>query len=45
MAAVIRPQGLTLSEAMGVVYSPVGDNWRLSANNLDVNYMLRFERN
>jgi 2-polyprenyl-6-hydroxyphenyl methylase / 3-demethylubiquinone-9 3-methyltransferase len=45
MAAMIRPQGLTLSEAMGVVYSPVADNWRLSANDLDVNYMLRFERN
>ena len=45
MAAMIRPQGLTLSEAMGVVYSPVADSWRLSAGDLDVNYMLRFELN
>ena len=45
MAGMIRPQGLTLGEAMGVVYSPLGDNWRLSASDLDVNYMLRFERN
>ena len=45
MAAMIRPQGLTLTEAMGVVYSPVADNWRLSASDLDVNYMLKFERN
>ncbi|HEY2889930.1 MAG TPA: bifunctional 2-polyprenyl-6-hydroxyphenol methylase/3-demethylubiquinol 3-O-methyltransferase UbiG [Dongiaceae bacterium] len=45
MASMIRPQGLALGEAMGVVYSPLGDNWRLSAGDLDVNYMLRFERN
>jgi 2-polyprenyl-3-methyl-5-hydroxy-6-metoxy-1,4-benzoquinol methylase len=42
---MIRPQGLALGEAMGVVYSPLGDNWRLSAGDLDVNYMLKFERN
>ncbi len=45
MAGMIRPQGLTLGEAIGVVYSPLGDNWRLSTSDLDVNYMLRFERN
>jgi len=45
MAGMIRPQGLTLGEAIGVIYSPLGDNWRLSASDLDVNYMLRFERN
>ncbi len=45
MAAMIRPHGLALAEAIGVVYSPLADNWRLSAGDLDVNYMLRFERN
>ncbi len=44
LAAMLRSQGLALSEAMGVVYSPLSDSWRLSANDLDVNYMLRFER-
>jgi 2-polyprenyl-6-hydroxyphenyl methylase/3-demethylubiquinone-9 3-methyltransferase len=45
LAAMVRPQGLVLGEAMGVVYSPLADAWRLSASDLDVNYMLRFERN
>ena len=45
IAGMVRSQGLALGEAMGVVYSPLGDNWRLSASDLDVNYMLRFERN
>ena len=45
IAGMVRSQGLALGEAMGVVYSPLGDNWRLSAGDLDVNYMLRFERN
>jgi 2-polyprenyl-6-hydroxyphenyl methylase/3-demethylubiquinone-9 3-methyltransferase len=45
MAGMIRAQGLALGEATGVVYSPLGDNWRLSASDLDVNYMMRFERN
>jgi 2-polyprenyl-6-hydroxyphenyl methylase/3-demethylubiquinone-9 3-methyltransferase len=44
LAAMARGQGLSLSEAMGVVYSPLADSWRLSADDLDVNYMLRFER-
>jgi 2-polyprenyl-6-hydroxyphenyl methylase / 3-demethylubiquinone-9 3-methyltransferase len=44
IAAMVRPQGLVLDEAMGLVYSPLADNWRLSAGDLDVNYMLRFER-
>lgn len=44
LAAMVRGQGLTLNNAMGIVYSPLGDSWRLSTSDLDVNYMLRFER-
>ncbi len=44
LAALVRPQGLTLAEAVGVVYSPLADKWRLAKEDLDVNYMLRFER-
>jgi 2-polyprenyl-6-hydroxyphenyl methylase / 3-demethylubiquinone-9 3-methyltransferase len=44
LAALIRPHGLALAEAVGVVYSPLADKWRVVANDLDVNYMLRFER-
>ena len=44
LTALVRPQGLTLAEAMGVVYSPLADRWRLDGRDLDVNYMLRFER-
>jgi 2-polyprenyl-6-hydroxyphenyl methylase / 3-demethylubiquinone-9 3-methyltransferase len=44
LAALVRPEGLSLAEAMGVVYSPLADKWRLDAGDLDVNYMLRFER-
>jgi 2-polyprenyl-6-hydroxyphenyl methylase/3-demethylubiquinone-9 3-methyltransferase len=44
LAALVRPRGLSLAEAMGVVYSPLADKWRLDPADLDVNYMLRFER-
>ena len=44
LAAMVRGQGLTLNNATGIVYSPLGDSWRLSTSDLDVNYMLRFER-
>jgi 2-polyprenyl-6-hydroxyphenyl methylase/3-demethylubiquinone-9 3-methyltransferase len=44
LAALVRPRGLSLAEAMGVVYSPLADKWRLDPGDLDVNYMLRFER-
>ncbi len=44
VTALVRPQGLTLAEAVGVVYSPLADKWRLAKEDLDVNYMLRFER-
>jgi len=44
LTALVRPQGLRLAEAVGVVYSPLADKWRLACDDLDVNYMLRFER-
>lgn len=44
VTALVRPQGLTLTQAVGVVYSPLADKWRLAKEDLDVNYMLRFER-
>jgi 2-polyprenyl-6-hydroxyphenyl methylase / 3-demethylubiquinone-9 3-methyltransferase len=44
LAAALRPHGLALAEAVGVVYSPLADKWRLEARDLDVNYMMRFER-
>jgi 2-polyprenyl-6-hydroxyphenyl methylase/3-demethylubiquinone-9 3-methyltransferase len=44
VTALVRRQGLTLAEAVGVVYSPLADKWRLVKGDLDVNYMLRFER-
>ena len=34
----------TLAEAVGVVYSPITDRWRLAPGDLDVNYMMCFER-
>jgi 2-polyprenyl-6-hydroxyphenyl methylase/3-demethylubiquinone-9 3-methyltransferase len=45
VAGAVRPQGLALAEAIGVVYSPLTDKWRLAAGDLDVNYMMCFERN
>ena len=39
-----QDEGLKLAEAVGVVYSPLADKWRLASDDLDVNYMLRFER-
>jgi 2-polyprenyl-6-hydroxyphenyl methylase / 3-demethylubiquinone-9 3-methyltransferase len=44
LSALVRAQGLELAEAVGVVYSPLADKWRLASDDLDVNYMLRFER-
>ena len=44
LAALLRPHGLALCEALGVVYSPIADKWRLAPEDLDVNYMLRFEK-
>lgn len=39
IAAAFRRSGLTLTDLSGVVYDPLGDRWRLSTSDLDVNYM------
>jgi len=44
LAALLRPHGLALGEAVGVVYSPIADKWRLAPGDLDVNYMLKLEK-
>jgi 2-polyprenyl-6-hydroxyphenyl methylase / 3-demethylubiquinone-9 3-methyltransferase len=44
LAKTFRAHDLRLQEAVGVVYSPVADKWRLDPSNLDINYMLSFER-
>jgi 2-polyprenyl-6-hydroxyphenyl methylase/3-demethylubiquinone-9 3-methyltransferase len=44
LSALIRPRGLRLAEAVGVVYSPITGRWRLAPGDLDVNYMMCFER-
>jgi 2-polyprenyl-6-hydroxyphenyl methylase/3-demethylubiquinone-9 3-methyltransferase len=45
VAAMLRPHGLQPAEAVGVVYSPLTDKWRLAPGDLDVNYMMRFDKN
>ncbi|MCL2715498.1 MAG: bifunctional 2-polyprenyl-6-hydroxyphenol methylase/3-demethylubiquinol 3-O-methyltransferase UbiG [Alphaproteobacteria bacterium] len=35
----LRDSGLTVSDQSGLVYSPIADRWRLSAD-MDVNYMI-----
>ncbi len=44
LAGLVRSHGLLLADAVGVVYSPLADKWRLAGDDLDVNYMMRFER-
>jgi len=44
LASEARARGLTLTDAIGVVYGPLADKWRLSAGDLDVNYMMCFQR-
>ena len=44
IAGALRPHGLALTEVIGVAYSPLTDKWRLAAGDLDVNYMMCFER-
>jgi 2-polyprenyl-6-hydroxyphenyl methylase/3-demethylubiquinone-9 3-methyltransferase len=40
IAALLRPHGLALVEAVGVAYNPLADKWHLAPGDLDVNYML-----
>jgi 2-polyprenyl-6-hydroxyphenyl methylase / 3-demethylubiquinone-9 3-methyltransferase len=44
LAALLRPQGLELREAIGVAYNPLADKWHLAPGDLEVNYMLCFGR-
>jgi 2-polyprenyl-6-hydroxyphenyl methylase / 3-demethylubiquinone-9 3-methyltransferase len=39
LAGILRGAGLTLEKFAGVTYSPIADRWRISPNDLDVNYM------
>ena len=40
----VGPVRLQPAEAVGVVYSPLTDKWRLAPGDLDVNYMMRFDK-
>jgi 2-polyprenyl-6-hydroxyphenyl methylase / 3-demethylubiquinone-9 3-methyltransferase len=42
LAGAFRAHGLRLREAVGVVYSPIADKWRLDPRDLDINYMMCF---
>lgn len=44
VAGALRPHRLALAEAIGIAYSPLTDKWRLAPGNLDVNYLMCFER-
>ena len=44
LAAAFRKAGLELTDETGIVYIPLADRWRLSAD-MDVNYMMAAERN
>ncbi len=39
LARLIRPHGLEFTEIAGVIYNPLRDDWSISKNDLDVNYM------
>ena len=39
LAGILRSAGLTLEKLAGITYSPIADKWRISPNDLDVNYM------
>lgn len=44
LANAIRQAGLILEESKGVLYNPISGKFRLSDNDLDVNYMLRAQK-
>jgi 2-polyprenyl-6-hydroxyphenyl methylase/3-demethylubiquinone-9 3-methyltransferase len=44
LAAYFRQADLTLREVTGVIYNPVDASWRLSRDDLDVNYMMLAEK-
>lgn len=41
---LIRPHGLEFSDIAGVIYNPLKDEWSISKNDLDVNYMAFAEK-
>ncbi len=44
IAAILRPQGLELADITGITYNPLNDSWRLTPEDLGVNYMLLAEK-
>jgi len=40
LAGTLRGAGLTLKKFAGVTYNPIADRWRISPDDLDVNYMV-----
>jgi 2-polyprenyl-6-hydroxyphenyl methylase/3-demethylubiquinone-9 3-methyltransferase len=44
VTALLRANGFTLAEITGLVFNPLDQGWRLSARDLDVNYLLAAER-
>ncbi len=39
LARGLRPHGVNITDLTGMVYKPVADEWALSADDLDVNYL------
>lgn len=39
LARGLRPHGVTITDLSGMIYKPFSDEWVLSANDLDVNYL------
>ncbi len=44
VTALLRANGFSLAEITGLVFNPLDQGWRLSARDLDVNYLLAAER-
>jgi len=39
LARGLRPHGVTITDITGMIYKPLADEWALSADDLDVNYL------
>jgi len=44
VTALLRPLGFTVAELTGLVFNPLDQGWRLSARDLEVNYLLAAEK-
>jgi len=44
LAAPLRQAGMSMTEATGVVFNPIKDQWSLSSRDLDVNYVAIAEK-